>query len=140
LRNYLYKNVDDYPTHYPNSITPARYKFIRQSISITGAGTTTFNEALKAVQEIYTLFHRQFPDGKLESWNTPDYAGHTAIDISNRYFTPKRDAPKMEHIPFGEAVDPHGILEDMAKSGYVHGEENKVSYYVCHFDEQGNIR
>jgi len=95
---------------------------------------------MKAVQEIYTLFHRQFPDKKLESWNTMNYAGHTAIDISNCYFTPKRDAPKMEHIPFGEAVDPHGILEDMVKSGYMHNEENKVSYYVCHLDEQGNIR
>jgi hypothetical protein len=125
------------PSNHLDSVMPARYKFIRQSLSITGAGTPTFDEAMKAAQEIYVQYHRQFPDGKLEVWSAASYAGHHAIDVSNRYFTPRRDAPEMEHIPFGEAVDPHGILEDMAKAGYVHGEENCVQYYICHVDEQG---
>jgi hypothetical protein len=135
VSNYSQQPKSD--TNLSESVNPVRYKFIRQGISITGAGTTTFYEAVKAAQDIYTHFHRQFPDGKLESWSAATYAGHQALDITNRYFTPKRDAPEMEHIPFSEAVDPHGILADMTKSGYIHGEENNVLYYACHINEEG---
>jgi hypothetical protein len=122
------------------SITPARYKFLRQGISITGAGTTTFDDAVKSAQEIYSLFLRQFPDGKLGHWSPATHLGQPAFDLSNRYFTPKRDAPQMEHIPFTETEDPHGILEGMAKSGYIRGEDNKVQYFTCHVDDKGNPR
>jgi hypothetical protein len=95
---------------------------------------------MTAAQEIYSHFHRQFPAGKLEGWSVGTHAGHHALDVSNRYFTPKRDAPQMVHIPFTNAVDPHGILEEMAKSNYIHGEENIVRYYNCHVNEEGNRR
>jgi hypothetical protein len=134
VSGYSKRNGD---TDHYGSIKPARYKFFRQGISITGAGTSTFNEAVKAAQEIYALFHRQFPDGKLNSWSAGTYAGHQALDISNRYLTPKRDAPGIKHVPFSEAVDPRGILEDMARAGYVHGDENNVLYYICHVKEGG---
>jgi hypothetical protein len=45
----------------------------------------------------------------------------------------------MEHIPFTKSDDPRGILEEMGKMGYIHGEENVVYYYVCHIDD-GKIR
>lgn len=127
-------------TNISNSVKPTRYKFVRQGVSITGAGTAIFNNAMKAAQEIYAQFYRQFPDTKLEGWNTSTHAGHPSLDVTNRYFTPKRDAPEMQHVPFDKAVDPHGILEDMAKSGYTHGEENEVLYYICHVNEQGERR
>jgi hypothetical protein len=129
-----------YPQNYTLSIAPARYKFLRQGLSITGAGSATFAEAIKSAQEVYAQFDRQFANGKLEKWSTAKYAGYHAIDLSNRYFTPKRDAPDMEHVLFTKLVDPCSILEDMAKSNYVHGEENVVQYYTCHVDEQRNRR
>jgi len=123
-----------------NSIKPARYKFFRQGVSITGAGTAIFNDATKAAQEIYAQFYHQFPDKKLEAWSMGTYAGHPALDVTNRYFTPKRDAPEMQHIPFNNVVDPRSILEDMARAGYIHGEDNNVLYYICHVNEQGERR
>lgn len=43
----------------------------------------------------------------------------------------------MEHVPFTEAADPYGYLEAMAKTDYIHGEENVVHYYTCHMNKDG---
>jgi hypothetical protein len=123
------------------SIPPNRYKFIKQGITVTGLGSSAFGDAIEATREIYKLqFSRQFADGKLESWNTTTYMGNPALDTSNRYLTPRKDAPNMVHVPFEESVDPRGILEEMAQAGHVHGEENVVQYFVQNIDREGNIR
>jgi hypothetical protein len=62
------------------------------------------------------------------------------LDLSNRYFTPRKDAPDAEHIPFTKAVDPYGILEDTAKTSYIHGEENEVYNYSLKADKNGKGR
>jgi hypothetical protein len=93
---------------------------------------------MKSVTDIYDIFQRQFADGKLEGWFPGVHRGHTALDASNRYLMPKKDVPDADHIPFDEAVDPHGILEAMRKTGYVHTEENVVHYYVRQIDEKGD--
>ena len=86
------------------------------------------------------MFQRQFTEGRLEPWTAGKYKGHSTLDISNHYFTPKKDTPEMEHIPFEKSVDPMGILEAMVKTGYVHGEENIVYYFARQVDEQGRER
>ncbi|KAF8895084.1 hypothetical protein BD779DRAFT_1668436 [Infundibulicybe gibba] len=96
---------------------------------LTGIGSPTFELAVKAADEIYDIFHREFPEGRLERWQSERHGAFTGLAMSNRYFTPKRDAPDMIHIPFGTTIDPRGILENMRKEGYVHGEENEVMYY-----------
>jgi hypothetical protein len=114
-----------------------RYKYLRQGLSITGLGTPTFEDAISSAQEIYELFERQFSEGTLENWTPSKFRGQLALDMSNRYFTPKKDAGGMEHIPFDRLVDPCGILEEMALSGYIHGEENIVQYFTRETDDQG---
>jgi hypothetical protein len=76
----------------------------------------------------------------LEPWSATTYLGHHSLEFSNRYLTPRRDAPNAEHIPFTEVIDPHGILEKMTKSDYIHTEENVVHYYSCYMDEDGKKR
>ena len=120
--------------------SPARYKFLRQGVSITGMSSPTFEKAVGAVHEFYGKFDRHFPQGQLEDWSQATYKDHSALDISNRYLTPKRDAPTAESIPFSKVVDPHGILEEMAKTGYIHSEENEVHYYRCLTDGDGTKR
>jgi hypothetical protein len=122
------------------SMAATRYKYLRQGISITGLGTATFEQATKSAQDIHDMFQRQFSEGRLGGWNTGKYRHHATLDMSNRYFTPKRDAPNMEHIPFDEMVDPQGVLEGMIQGAYVHGEENVVQYYNHIVDEKGNER
>jgi hypothetical protein len=116
----------------------SRYRYLRQGITLTGLGTPTFDKAIQSAQEIYAEYQRLFTEDKLEQWNPADYAGHDALDASNRYLTPKRDAPNMDSIPFQTSVDPHDILADMAKKGeYIHGIENRVYYYILDMDDNG---
>jgi hypothetical protein len=79
-------------------------------LALTGLGSSTFAEAIRSAHEIYENFNRQFTEGKLEGWTASSYAGLVGLDLSNRYFTPRKDAPDTEHIPFTKAVDPYGIL------------------------------
>ena len=117
--------------------TPERYKFLRQGVTITGLGTPMFEKAAEAAQEVYEVLKREFLEGQLESWTAGDFRGHYALGISNCYFTPAKDAKNMVHIPFDSVVDLRGILANMAKAGYIHGEENVVQYYTREIDEQG---
>jgi hypothetical protein len=43
----------------------------------------------------------------------------------------------MVHVPFDKNVDPKGVLEAMAETGFIHGEENIVRYYTRQVDEKG---
>jgi hypothetical protein len=113
---------------------------LRQGLSITGAGSPTFNHVLESINNFYGRFERQFPDGQLEDWVGDTYREYSALTVSNRYLTPKRDAPTCEHIPFSKAVDPYGILEKMAKADYVHSEENEVYYYNSLSNQDGSKR
>jgi hypothetical protein len=109
-------------------------------LALTGFGSAIFEDAIIAAHEIYEIFQRQFPEGKLETWNNSIYAEHSCLDMTNRYFTPKKDAREMVHIPFSEAVDPRGILEEMTTAGYTHGEENEVQYYKYNVNSDNRER
>jgi hypothetical protein len=76
----------------------------------------------------------------MEVLHSSQYGDFVSLDASNRYFTPKRDAKNMAHVPFDRLVDPQGILENMATAGYVHGDENIVKYYARRIDENGAER
>ena len=123
-----------------SSVSQARFKYLRQGISITGLGAPSFDAANGAVQDIHEIFRQGIYDGRLEDLSTAKYREYSALDLSNRYFTPKQSAPYMEHVPFDEKVDPRGFLEEMCRTGYVHGEENIVHYYCRHVDEQGKTK
>jgi hypothetical protein len=86
------------------------------------------------------MYNRSFPEGRLETFSRSEYNDHVSLDASNRYFTPKRDAKNMTHVPFDRLVDPQGILENMATAGYVHGEENIVRYFARRIEEDGTER
>jgi hypothetical protein len=104
---------------------------------LTGLGSPSFQWAITSINEIYGIFQRQLPESKLQNWSPGTFRDYPTLELSNRYFTPKKDAPNLEHIPFHKNVDPHGILEAMAHEGYKHTEENAVSYYARRVDEKG---
>ncbi|KIL57949.1 hypothetical protein M378DRAFT_60403, partial [Amanita muscaria Koide BX008] len=111
--------------------TPRRTKYLRQSVSLTGLGTPTFEAALKGVLDVYALFSGYVNHKNLKACSICDnYSEYTSFESSNRYFTTTKDAPASEkHIPFTSEVDPYGILSGLANSIYMHGESNIVEYF-----------
>ncbi|KAF8881012.1 hypothetical protein BD779DRAFT_1445810, partial [Infundibulicybe gibba] len=126
----IISEIDFPPMERKNGVAVKQYKFFRQSLTLAGLGSATFDAAVEATSGMFATFQRQFAEGTLDVWKTPHYKMHSSLAISNRYLTPKRDAPNMEHIPFDPEVDAHGQLELVVKDGYVHGEENIVEYYT----------
>lgn len=114
--------------------TPARYRFVRQSVTLDGAGNQDFDDGKKARELIHKLFDRYFEENSLEPLCDTE-----TMEISNRYLTPKRDAPTDRHIGFDSLVDPKGILEGMAKEGdgFVHTEDNVVMFWQRKTNAEG---
>lgn len=114
-----------------------KFKYLKQSITISGLDTPTFGSALDATVEIFGYFDRQFGEGKLQSWSP---AGHTNnLHASNRYLTPRRDGSEDQSVAFGDLVDPKKILTSMQGDHYIHTEENQVLYYMRHTNTDGKM-
>ena len=109
---------------------------------LTGIGTPTFTNAAKAVQDIHSRFDRQFQEGSLEDLQGPGHIDQ--LSMSNRYFTPAREAKDMQAVAFLPGVDPaktlHGMAQEDSSCAYIHTEDNQVHYYKTYRDEAGVIR
>ncbi|KAF8236765.1 hypothetical protein L208DRAFT_1250718 [Tricholoma matsutake] len=119
-----------------------RYKYLHQSITLTGLGSPTFSSALSAVKTIYDCFDRQFEEHTLDPWTESEVADGIpeSIDLSNRYFTPATEAGGMKDTPFLPGIDPKGILQSMGQGdrtlSFVHTKDNQVHYFsTCRLNE-----
>jgi hypothetical protein len=102
---------------------------LRQSVQLVGLGTDTFQRAIESIVHIHTMFSRQFKDGVLETWQPSAFGPAQAIDMSNHYFSSRRQNTQVSSIPFHEHVDPNGYLSELAGADLVHCDENQVQYY-----------
>lgn len=119
----------------PLSIRPnGKAKFLRQSVTLTAFGNPVFDKPIENIAAIFAIFKRAVGDNIFESAAYSMYEGFPAIDVSNRYFTPRGGADAEDIRPLTEEVDPNGYLAKAAGSTYVHTEENKVYY----FEKAGN--
>lgn len=119
----------------PLSIRPnGKAKFLRQSVTLTAFGNPVFDKPIENIAAIFAIFKRAVGDNIFESAAYSMYEGFPAIDVSNRYFTPRGGADVEDIRPLTEEVDPNGYLAKAAGSTYVHTEENKVYY----FEKAGN--
>ena len=50
------------------------------------------------------------------------------------------EAGELESIPFGENMDPKGILADMLGGSLIHTKENQVQYYQRYGDLGRNYK
>jgi hypothetical protein len=85
-----------------------------------------FASTLETVQAIHGLFNDYFGEGRLQGLEQDDRA---VLSASNRYFTHKRDVGQTTQVTFGDGVDPNGVLKKMARTDYIHTDENEVKYY-----------
>ncbi|TFK60034.1 hypothetical protein BDN72DRAFT_905317 [Pluteus cervinus] len=116
--------------------------FLQQSITLSGLKTTTFEETLTALQEMYTVISRQFPEGRLLPWQPgPTVLGEGgSITLSNRYFTKRSEGQQMQSTPFSTNIDPKKILTRMLTSSLIHTEENEVQYFMRQADLARNFK
>ena len=125
----------------PPPRNPSKTRFLRQSISLTGLGTQTFEESRKAVIAIYTLLGGYVDRSKLRPCLVGcDYGEDSGFDASNRSFTSTREAPMDKHTPFSDDVDPNGVLACLVTATYVHSESNIVDYAERIKDSSGKVR
>ncbi|KAG6904932.1 hypothetical protein DXG01_006135 [Tephrocybe rancida] len=110
--------------------TPAmsKIKFLKQSIKLVGLGAKFFDDGIEAISIIHDKFDRLFREGQLMEW-LPYEGDEPRINAANRLFTPADDVlPGEKHVPFEPAIDPAGILGNLAKKGFVRTEDNVVEY------------
>ena len=121
--------------------TTERVKYLRQSISLSGFGTTLFEATIEGLANFFALLARPIPPSRLTTNTVIDMLnGKPSINLSNRYFTPKKDAPMSNCVPFPNQVDPHGVLTAMIGDRYIHTEDNVVKYFNRVAEPDGHYR
>jgi hypothetical protein len=114
---------------------------MRQGVTLVGLGTSTFDDALDAIDEIYGIFSRALPEGSLGPVDSITRNGENALHASNRLLTPTKDALNMKVVDLANGVDPRGILKAIVDEGeYLYCDDNEVKYYECKTDENGTKR
>ncbi|KAH7905161.1 hypothetical protein BJ138DRAFT_1118724 [Hygrophoropsis aurantiaca] len=101
----------------------------RQHVTLTGLGQEAFDKAVGNLYGIHTMLARQVPPGALESWKPSEYQGYSALDIQNRYFTPRKFANGQPKFPFDKLSDDNHHLEDSTTPELYHTYDNHVDYY-----------
>ena len=119
-----------------------KVKYLHQSATLTAFGNLVFNKPIESIAAIYAIFRHAIGDDLPVSGSAlhSTYEEFQAIDIANRYFTPRGGAVLEEIWSLTTEVDPNGYLAKAAGSTYVHTEENKVYYYERINDRQGGSR
>ena len=115
----------------------SKVKYLRQSTTLTAFGNPAFDKPIKNIAAIHAIFKRAVRDNLSENAVYSMFEDFPAINVANRYFTPRSSADSEEIRPLTAEVDPNGYLARAAGSTYVHTEENKVYYFEKAGDGRG---
>ncbi|KAF8874509.1 hypothetical protein CPB84DRAFT_1690100, partial [Gymnopilus junonius] len=119
----------------PNS---SHAQYLRQSVTLVGFQQPTFQRTIDNILEIHAHLGRSVGHNNIETCGIiGDFEGQPSIEMTNRYFTHKRQAGLAKDITFSEHVDPKGYLENAKGRNYVHIEDNAVYYYEMTTDKFG---
>ncbi|KAF4587946.1 hypothetical protein EYR38_009907 [Pleurotus pulmonarius] len=125
-----------------------RLTHARQSVTLTGLGSTSFDRTVENGRRAYSMFSRYTPNAKLLP--RPEFLGrhsaepggggnqHTTIVASNRFFTPIKQAGGLEVVEIDTETDPRGLLAKVDRTRYAHTEDNVVHYYVLTDGDDNN--
>ena len=106
-----------------------KVRYLRQSATVTAFGHSVYDVLIANIAIIHSIFRRAVGDCLTEESVNSMFEEWSAIDVANRYFTPKAIARLEDIRPIGIDVDPFGYLNKAAGSCFVHTEENKVYYF-----------
>jgi hypothetical protein len=82
-----------------------------------------------------------FDTGSMEPWSASQFEDLMAIDMSNRYFTPRQNVTTDQITTFTKLVDPDDILSTAMNRDdkFTHTMDNEVDYYELTNDGNHNI-
>ncbi|KAF7426536.1 hypothetical protein PC9H_008905 [Pleurotus ostreatus] len=120
----------------------------RQSVTLTGLGSQSFEHIVENCRRAYSMFSRYTPNARLVP--SPEFLGrqrvggsddtdeYSTITASNRFFTPSKQAAGLTVVDINSELDPRGILEKVDKTKWLHTEDNAVDYYVLSTGDNGS--
>jgi hypothetical protein len=86
-------------------------------------------------------FSRCITVQKLASCGLVDSFGkYDSMELSNRYFTAKKEVTAEQVVPLSPAIDPNGFLAEAAGKMYAHCTQNVVQYFVLNATPGGTDR
>lgn len=100
-------------------------------MTLVGLGAKSFDQTVAGMYDVAEFMGRQMADGELKDWQPMQVGGHAAIAVGNRYFAWKNSKYAGEAVEFARAVDPKGVLANMAGDNFVHTIDNDVDYTEC---------
>jgi hypothetical protein len=114
----------------PYAYRPSKkVKYLHQSATITAFGHPVYDGLIANIAIIHSIFRRAVGDRLTEECINSMYEDCPAIEVANRYFTPKAVARLEDVRPIGADIDPFRSLHKAASSSFVHTEDNKVLYF-----------
>ncbi|KAJ4482996.1 hypothetical protein C8J55DRAFT_488523 [Lentinula edodes] len=114
-----------------------QYRPAQRKGSNTYDNPSPFAKDVDCVYDMYALFSRHVPGLKIMA--TKGTAERPMLEMSNRIFTPKVEAPNMNPATVNPEMDENGFIERInATNGmFVYGEENIVVYGEERIDATG---
>ncbi|KAJ3924951.1 MAG: hypothetical protein NXY57DRAFT_1077132 [Lentinula lateritia] len=122
------------PIH--GELTKKRMQHLCQSITVSGLGSKDFAGDVDAVYDMYALFSRHVPGLKIMA--TKGTVERPMLEMSNRIFTPKIEAPNMNPTTVNPEMDENGLIArtNVTDAMFI-WEENVVLYGEERMDSSG---
>ncbi|KAJ3759836.1 hypothetical protein EV360DRAFT_81768 [Lentinula raphanica] len=113
---------------------------LRQSVTLGGFASAKFMADVDSIMDIIALFSRHVPG--IQQAAVRQVGDRTVIEIGNRIFTPRHEAPMMEPAEVNQLMDENGFIEQVVRtdSSFVYGEENVVHYGEEKMESDGTRR
>ena len=116
-------------------------KYLRQSVSITGLQSSIFDKIIQTVTEIHAVLGRTVGIENFEECQIiTSYKGMSALQLSNRYFTPREDMAEENQLVLSTDIDPFGYLAKAAGMTLCYTDENAVQYFERQGTNNDNYR
>ncbi|KAJ3713850.1 hypothetical protein C8R42DRAFT_646710 [Lentinula raphanica] len=105
--------------------------------TLSGINSTRFMEDVEHIMDVVALFARHVSG--IQQTGITQVGEKTVIEVGNRIFTPKHEAPAMRPVEVDRLVDENGYIAQVNRvdSGFVYGDENVVYYGEEKTDEDG---
>ncbi|KAF9488864.1 hypothetical protein BDN71DRAFT_405594 [Pleurotus eryngii] len=109
-------NLPPFETKSSRLDDPKRLAHIRQSVTLTGLGSQSFERTVENCRRAYSMFSRYTPNTKLIP--SPEFLGkyetnfgngvdqYGTITASNRFFTPAKQAAGLSTVAVNDEIDP----------------------------------